>query len=218
MAEKDKIKTVRDTDDRIYKLHDIQGKGGQGVVWFTNHERILVKLNRKDSDMEGRKSYYRRLKYLMLRQDLPHAYVSMPKALLAEPDCGYVMELMDDMVSLEELLTPPSNTDITSWYKNNGGVRRRIKLLLRFSEILLDIHSKGFIYGDISPKNVFVSKQNDYFEVQLIDCDNLTTAGTLDGAVYSIKYGAPELVRGESGHNTLTDSWSFAVLAYQLLT
>ncbi|MEY8253164.1 MAG: hypothetical protein RPR91_12375, partial [Colwellia sp.] len=37
-------------------------------------------------------------------------------------------------------------------------------------------------------------------------------------AVHTPEYGAPELVRGEAMLSSLTDCWSFAVIAYQLLT
>ena len=38
------------------------------------------------------------------------------------------------------------------------------------------------------------------------------------GHLHTPGYGAPEVVRWESGVNSLTDAWSLAVIAFQLLT
>jgi serine/threonine protein kinase len=212
---------VFDSEGTRHELEKEVGSGGQGVVWETRRENILVKCL-KGSDVEKRELNYRRLTYLMLRNDLPHREIAVPKALLAAPDCGYVMELMDEMVSLEGSLRPPRNCrdveQIIEWYKSSGAIRRRILLLHRLSGILVEIHSKGFCFGDLSPHNVFISENPEHHEVQLIDCDNLVLLSESDSRLYTPRYGAPELVRGESVHSTMTDAFSFAVIAYELLT
>ena len=60
---------------------------------------------------------------------------------------------------------------------------------------------------------------HEYAEAWLIDADNVASQSR-DGqqGVFTPDYGAPEILRGESGINTLTDSWSFAVMAYRVLT
>ena len=212
-----KKRCVFDAHSRKYALLEKIGTGGQGTVWTTNYEGLLVKLAKEETP---RRSYYRRLKYIMLRNDLPHDSIAAPKDLLAEPDCGYVMELMDSMKPLEEMLLPsPDEDDVSSWYCRDGGIRRRIIILHRLAGIISEIHAKGFVFGDLSPNNIFVSQNNDFYEVQLIDCDNLSPGGSIDGSVFfTEKYAAPELILHESGYDTLTDAWSFAVIAYQLLT
>ena len=214
-------KAVFDSEGTRYELKKEVGAGGQGVVWETQLENILVKCL-KGSDAEKRELNYRRLTYLMLRSDLPHRVIAVPKTLLAEPDCGYVMELMDEMVPLEGSLRPPRNCrdvkQIIEWYRSSGAIRRRILLLHRLSGILVEIHSKGFCFGDLSPHNIFISENPEHHEVQLIDCDNLVLLSESDSRLYTPRYGAPELVRGESVHSTMTDAFSFAVIAYELLT
>jgi serine/threonine protein kinase len=94
-----------------------------------------------------------------------------------------------------------------------------LRILARLARILADLHGRGLAYGDLSPANVFVSQSLEYAEVWLIDADNIATQSR-DGqqGVFTPDYGAPEILRGESGINTLTDSWSFAVMAYRILT
>ncbi|MEK7485271.1 MAG: hypothetical protein AABZ60_13170, partial [Planctomycetota bacterium] len=126
-----------------------------------------------------------------------------------------------DMCPLENMMIPEEaqTEKIKEWYLHDGGIKRRIVLLEKIADILNRIHSKGFAFGDLSPSNIFISKDPSFDALQLIDCDNLTTVGSVEGKVcYTPKYGAPEMVNEVSGYNTLTDAWSFAVIAYQLLT
>jgi len=214
-----KERRVFDVHGRKYALLEKIGAGGQGTVWTTNYEGLLVKLAKIETE-SLRRNYYRRLKYIMLREDLPHSSIAAPKDLLAEPDCGYVMELMDSMKPLDEILLPsPEEKDVSLWYRRDGAIRRRIFILHHLAGIISEIHAKGFVFGDLSPNNIFVSQNNDFYEVQLIDCDNLSPGGSIDGSVFfTEKYAAPELILHKSGYDTLTDAWSFAVIAYQLLT
>jgi serine/threonine protein kinase len=94
-----------------------------------------------------------------------------------------------------------------------------LKIISRLARVLADLHGRGLAYGDLSPANVFVSQSLEYAEVWLIDADNVASQSR-DGqqGVFTPDYGAPEILRGESGINTLTDSWSFAVIAYRFLT
>lgn len=210
--------TVFDNSDRPYILGEKLGEGGQGIVWKTQYKNILVKTIRCQ-DETFRQKYYRQLKYLRTRIDLSRLSFAKPLVELKEPKCGYVMEMMEDMLPLEILLTPENGEDVKKWFIRTGGIRRRYEIIKKLAEIFMEIHSAGFCYGDISPNNVFISADAAHSEVQLIDCDNLVVAGSVNGRIVCTpRYGAPELVREESGYNSLTDAWSFAVLVHQLLT
>ena len=91
-------------------------------------------------------------------------------------------------------------------------------VLKKLSKLLADLHSRGLIYGDLSPKNVFISIDKDFAEVYLIDVDNITHLSKIGDAFYTPGYAAPEIVKGISGADTYTDDYSFSILAYQLLT
>ncbi|MEK7487003.1 MAG: serine/threonine protein kinase, partial [Planctomycetota bacterium] len=64
-------KSVTDENDVCYQLKEKIGEGGQGTVWTTQFDDVLVKLANKKLEKE-RPRYYRRLKYQQLRMDLPH--------------------------------------------------------------------------------------------------------------------------------------------------
>jgi serine/threonine protein kinase len=138
---------------------------------------------------------------------------------------------MDELESLDHLMEESEvaliDGDIEI-YLNQGGIRRRLKLLAKLSRTLADLHGRGMAFGDLSPANIFVSKSVEDSEVWLIDCDNICVneRNNYDikyetgraGTVYTPSYGAPEVVRDEAMVNSLTDSWSFGIIAFRLLT
>jgi serine/threonine protein kinase len=214
-----KNRTVTDNKGQCYELTGKVGEGGQGIVCTTNYPNVLVKVFRNGSE-EKRNAWWRRIQRLM-RQPLEGLPIAHPLALL-KSHTGYVMELMDGLVSLSEVMQKADDSmrseDGLSGYIETGGLLRRLKLLSRLAQILSELHGRGMAYGDISPANIFISASIENAEVWLIDADNIETqCGDSGQALFTPDYGAPEILRGDAGISTLTDCWSFAVLAFRLL-
>ena len=216
-----KNRTVLDQHGQSYELTGRIGEGGQGIVCTTNYPNVLVKVSRATTE-EKRNSWTSKIRALM-RQPLEGLPIAHPQALITQPQPGYVMELMDGLVPMTELMQVATDALMSdeglSGYVKTGGLLRRLKMLARLARVLAELHGRGLAYGDLSPANVFVSQSLEYAEVWLIDADNVASQSR-DGqqGVFTPDYGAPEILRGESGINTLTDSWSFAVIAYRILT
>lgn len=216
-----KNRTVLDQHGQSYELTGRIGEGGQGIVCTTNYPNVLVKVSRATTE-EKRNSWTSKIRALM-RQPLEGLPIAHPQALITQPQPGYVMELMDGLVPMTELMQVATDALMSdegiSGYVKTGGLLRRLKLLARLARVLAELHGRGLAYGDLSPANVFVSQSLEYAEVWLIDADNVASQSR-DGqqGVFTPDYGAPEILRGESGINTLTDSWSYAVMAYRVLT
>ncbi len=216
-----KKRIVQDQYGASYECPELLGEGGQGKVWKTNHQNTLVKtFFRKDRDKEER--WFKHVQWV-LRQDLEGLAIAAPKALVTHPVPGYVMELMDGLHPLsnemERSFTSLVEGEGLTGYLRTGGLKRRLLMLAEIANTLARLHAKGLAYGDLSPSNIFVSEHVNHARVWLIDCDNICTnerAGW--DHLHTPGYGSPEVVRGESGVNSLTDAWSFAVIAYQLLT
>jgi serine/threonine protein kinase len=216
-----KNRTVIDQHGQSYELTGRIGEGGQGVVCASNYPNVLVKITRTTTE-EQRNSWANKIRALM-RQPLEGLPIAHPLALITHPQPGYVMELMDGLSPMTELMQVAMDAlmseDGLSGYVKTGGLLRRLKMLARLARVLAELHGRGLAYGDLSPANVFVSQSLEYAEVWLIDADNIASQ-SCDGqqGVFTPDYGAPEILRAESGINTLTDSWSFAVIAYRVLT
>lgn len=213
--------TVYDTNDNAYQLKSRVGEGGQGVVCTTQFDGVLVKiLNTKDE--KKIKAWKNQISWC-LRQDLSDLNLALPKIQITKPRVGYVLELMDGLIPLQDVLELSfkdlvDNHSISDFMKT-GGLKRRLQILLKVAQTLAELHSRGYAYGDISPANIFVSKDAKYSETWFIDCDNLCF-NEREGHthLYTPGYGAPEVVKNEMTVSCLTDEWSFAVMAFELLT
>jgi len=223
-AQSTRKQRVFDDKGGMYELGKRIAEGGQGIVCPTQDPRFLVKVS-KHSAGDPRTETWRRQIAAVQRMpieenDLP---IAMPIALVTKPRPGYVMELMDGLIPLEEILRQAHehllDQESLAGFLATGGLARRLRLLARLARVLARLHGLGIAHGDLSPKNVFVSGSVEHDQVWLIDCDNLTYAvrnSTLQ--IYTPDYGAPEIFRGESGISTFTDIWSFAIMAFQTLT
>jgi len=211
-------KTVIDAKGSRYELTKKIGQGGQGAVYAVKGGKLAVKV------VPGRGPAHRE----RMRNQLAHVRrlplgdlsLAKPLEMLRPPHTGYVMELLTGMEPIKNLLKPPKGkAPSVAWYHEGGGLRRRLLLLARAASILARLHGKGLAYADPSPANIFVSADPAYHEVWFIDSDNLCyeSSPNSKGGVYTPFYGAPEMVRGESGVTTLTDMHAFAVIAFQVL-
>jgi DNA-binding helix-hairpin-helix protein with protein kinase domain len=210
-------RTVTTVHGNRYRLGRELGRGGQGTVFAVEGERLAVKL-RRDCSLQAQERLRDQLA-MVGRLPLEDLAVARPIEHLRSPDVGYVMELFTGMVPLRSLLRPPQGIDsVTSWYFATGGLRRRLKLLARAAEVFAELHGRGLVYVDPSPDNVFVSEAIDAFEVRLIDTDNLRTSTAPGRILYTPGYGAPEIVRQGGAPSSLSDSYSFSLIAFEALT
>ncbi len=196
-----------------YKIIEEIGRGAQGRVFSLDGGRYALKILGKKSSKKSQ-LLKRQISYIKTR-DLDDLPISKPLEQIKGDYLGYIMEMATDMMPLENLLKPSSEED---WWQKTGGIKKRLLILSKLSNILAELHSRGLIYGDLSPRNIFISDDPEYSEIYLIDVDNITHESKVGKAVYTPGYGAPEIVTGISGADTYTDSFSFSVIAYQLLT
>lgn len=212
------MRMVQDTKGSTYELREELSRGGQGIVYHTQYPQVLIK-GFTNKDPLARQRWQQHIAWL-IHQDLSDLKLARPLVLLGEPRCGYVMELMDGLVPLQGLLDSYANAGdgVAADYLQQGGLRRRIRILCQLARTLNQLHARDMLYGDLSPSNIFVSDDPAYAETWLIDCDNISLEVGSGLSLHTADYGAPEVVRGDSLLSSLTDVWSFAVIAYQLLT
>ena len=216
-------RVVRDTQGIEYELTERLGEGGQGVVFRTGYPGVLLKLSRAPLADARVQSWFRHVCWVA-RQPLAGLHIAAPVALIENKhNPGYVMEMMDGMEPLAQMMEQAAlalqEGEGLGQYRASGGVARRIRLLAKLARIIAGLHGRVLAYGDLSPANVFVSKSVEHNEVWLIDSDNISVSSREGGKmIWTRQFGAPEILRGISGITSLTDSWSFGILAFQLLT
>lgn len=192
------------------------GEGEQGRVYALEGGQLAAKVLFSKDVMQGRQ-LASQVQFVQ-RLDLERLRIARPRLLLDEP-LGYVMERVQGKQALAKVLFPPTrHGDVRSFYVKTGGVARRYALLADLGRLLMGLHAQGLVYGDLSPNNIFVPEVIGATEVHLIDADNIRLATMPGRALYTRRYGAPEMVRGESNANMLTDAHAFSVVAFEYLT
>lgn len=211
------LKEVVDDDGRVWKLDRRLGRGGQGDVYSVVGQPLAVKILH-DQAAVARAALQDRLRAVrrLPLQDIP---IASPIVLLAKPQIGYVMRLVDGVHALDDLRPSPRTPDIAQWYLDTGGLRRRFRVLARLAESLEHLHSRAIVYGDLSLANVLISDDLDSAIVWLIDPDNLRYTTSPGRWIMTGPFGAPELHRQIApAPDTLTDAHSLAVIVYEILT
>jgi len=227
----------------IHKIDSVLGKGGQGIVHRTKDpdiaiKRVVDKEGKFIEDEESIEKYHQQIKNIKYLPFPSNINIATPLALL-DSSAGYVMQLLTEMIPFESFWSNAKSLkkieadDIPNWlkgmpiesakeivyYKNTGGLKRRLKALYNASEILARLHSQGLVYGDISSGNVFVSQNKTNIKSWFIDPDNLKFYSfSTKGGVYTPRYGSPELVQGVSGSSYRTDCHAFATMAFYMLS
>jgi len=227
--------------DEYGNRHQIVGelaRGGQGVVYRTADSDLAIKQPiSRDGEVDRSvdlKRRFSRIRCLPLPLDIS---IALPLAVLRD-ESGYVMNLLSEMEPFSNFYVKGSQVRlgmevVPSWisqvsdraaqlqlmhYANSGSTKRRLLALSKCASVLSRLHSAGIVYGDVSPRNCFVSR-NDSQAVSLIDADNLRLERNSRGSsVYTPRYGAPEIVSGADSSRPQTDAWSFAVMAFEILS
>jgi len=209
-----------DSENVKHVLKKKLGEGGQGAVYRTKDENIALKLlfDKEGKPLKSEEEFKKFSKTIDGIRILPLSKLNLakPVSLLKSPHCGYTLRLLQDMIPISELIKPNAD-NLAQFYINSGGLKKRLLVLARTAEILARIHAKSIVYADISQNNIFISESNENSEVWLIDCDNLRFLSELGGTIYTPGFGAPEVVKGETGNTVLSDIYSFAILCYYTL-
>ncbi len=219
------IKQIKDSFDSTHIIQSVLGQGGQGLVCRTENPEIVVKfaLNPKGQLISREKNKVEfehndaKFKSIVFKPFPDRIHVAYPMACLADYS-GYVMRLMGDMISFSDFL--PMSEEGIKKLSTDGGHRRRFLLLSKLAALLAKLHANGMVYCDLSPNNVFATKNSkqETQNVWLIDADNVFIPGEdRDNLVYTPRYAAPELFAGKPCSQN-SDIYSFATLAFETLS
>jgi serine/threonine protein kinase len=119
--------------------------------------------------------------------------------------------------SLNKYLYPGPNTSLGEWYNiKTGGLRKRLEIAVSLSKCYRQLHLQGLCYCDVSPNNILVARNQR--SIVLIDSDNLTSTSLFSSSILGTpRYIAPELFTLNKQPNSITDTYSFAVILFELL-
>jgi serine/threonine protein kinase len=199
-----------------YRLRDLLGRGGMGVVYSADRvdgevtRKVAVKLLHL-----GAASPTIRKRFLAERQIM--ASLNHP-GIAALLDAGHTSDGQPYLV-MEYLDGVPIDV-----YAGNLDVRSTLQLFVRVCEAVSYAHQNLIVHRDIKPPNILVDKSGqpkllDFGIAKLLE--NEVSAATLltreGGGVLTPAYAAPEQVSGGQ-ITTATDVYALGVLLFVLLT
>ena len=101
----------------------------------------------------------------------------------------------------------------------------KIKILLRVTEIIREIHSRGFEHRDIKPANIIIDKNNSVFILDFGLAKAVNEKTNIYHTAYGDFFGTPAYMSPEQtdtklemASNFKSDIYSLGMTAYQLLT
>jgi WD40 repeat protein len=203
-----------------YRILDVLGQGGMGVVYRAEQERprriVALKVIRPGA--ESRETLRRFEHEGQLLAWLQHPGIAqIYEAGTIEADYGrrpfFAMELVEGrpITRFADLHAP--------------GVRQRLELLAKVCDAVQYAHQKGVIHRDLKPGNILVGESGqpkilDFGVARVTDADvRMTTLHTSTGRlVGTLAYMSPEQVAGDPrALDTRSDVYSLGVLCYELL-
>lgn len=206
--------SVYDLEKREYSIIKKIGEGAQGIV-YESKDGFIIKINH--TVKVQRKELVDRYKWIIKKKVPKETRVVLPIAILKEPHTGYVMVKVKGHIALDNYITPSKKVPLPEWYNYvTGGLKKRLEIGALLAKSLRNLHVFGLTYCDLSPSNVLVaSKKNS---IALIDPDNLTSTGMFNQAILGTTgYIAPELFKGTTQPNSLSDTYSYAVILFEML-
>lgn len=207
---------ITSTTGEKYYLSEIIGQGAQGIIYGTNDEKYVVKFYKKESELKERKKL-RKLNWL-LKIDYPDQFIK-PIDIIEKPYVGYVMKKVKGHISLNKLLIPNREMSFTDWYnKETGGLYRRLLVGQKIALQFANLHRYNKAYCDLSGNNILVNENTDTNSVCMIDIDNIYIPGADEVNVLGTsRYMAPEILTKQLDPDIFTDSYSLAVILFELL-
>ena len=207
---------IIDNQNVSYNVDRIIGEGAQGKTYILEDDNYIVKLF---SSIGGNETRLKSKINFLIQLELDNEYFAMPQRTIVKPTIGYISKFAKGMVPLESILRPSTEcSDVAKWLRETGGLVKRYSVLVRLAWAMRILHGKGLVYCDLSPRNVFVSADPQKCRVMIIDLDNLCYRSGIGHNIFTPFYGAPEVVTKKAPNTTMSDCYSFAVIAYELLT
>ncbi len=202
-----------------YRILDLLGRGGMGVVYRVEHVRIgkLLAMKLLAGELSRNPEAVRRFKH-----------EAETASRLSSPNTVQVFDFgaADGLTYLVMELISGDDLGSTLRLEDSISSARLCRMILQVANSLAEAHQHGIVHRDVKPENVMLVKGKEGQEVvkvfdfglaklrQAAEVPAMTTPGLIMGTPY---FMAPEQVRGEPV-DARTDIYALGAVMYRALT
>jgi serine/threonine protein kinase len=206
-----------------YKLHEVIGEGGMGIVYLATHarlgRRVAIKMLRSHYTTNPQ-AIHRFFAEARAVNKIHHPNIVQITDFIEQPgeDNYYVMELLEGK-NLGHVIV-------------QGGILplpRTFGIMMQVASVLEAVHRAGIVHRDLKPENVFLTERGgqqdfvklvDFGVAKLIDDqdDFVSMHNTNPGSILGTPdYMSPEQASATSVDHR-TDIYAFGAMLYELVT
>ncbi len=205
-----------------YKLIEVLGEGGFGVVWLAERkdpirQLVALKTIKPGMDAKGVIARFEQERQALACMNHPNIAKVFDAGLTPAGRPYFVMELVKG----------PRITQFCDDRKLS--IQERLELFASVCEAVQHAHSKGIVHRDIKPSNILVTEHDGRPVAKVIDFGvakvmsgpmvDATLITSLDSRIGTLAYMSPEQTGIEGMDIDLrTDIYSLGVVLYELLT
>jgi serine/threonine-protein kinase len=207
-----------------YKILDVLGEGGTGVVYDAVREpegdKVALKVMHAhlagDKQIRGR---FTREAAILRRLEGPH--------LLPVLDFGELPDPKQEGVSLLYLALPKlDGPDLDTYLRKEGPIpiERAVEIMLQIVDALKHAHGHAIIHRDLKPANVLLKDGKDVVVVDFGMAKIVTGGGTgtTNLTTHNMVFGTPEYMSPEQARGDELDArcdiYAAGVMLYEMLT
>lgn len=108
------------------------------------------------------------------------------------------------------------NDNFDEWFISTGGLKARLQILVDLARQLANYHRQNKVYKELVPEFIKIVKdRSNILKVKLPET-NYYTSGFGDIFIYA-SHAAPEVVNRRMPNTPMSDCYTFAILAFELL-
>ena len=209
MAELVKGTEIRTANNKMVKILDKLGEGGQGIVYRVEYDGKQKALKwYKPNAIKDHGKFYKNIVNNIEKQAPTESFL-WPEDITEYYDgsFGYVMNLR-----------PREYKEFTEFLlakQRFSSLEAMINAALNIIAGFRALHNKGYSYQDMNDGNFFINPVNG--DVLICDNDNVSEVGFSSGIAGKCRYMDPQIVMNKKTPDTYTDRFSMAVITFMIL-
>ena len=206
--------------DGRYRVVDVLGRGGMGVVYKVEHQRMgkIAAMKVLHGDLAGDKEVTARF-----RREAEAV------SRLTHPNTVQVFDFGTAQGQLYLVMEYVRGLDLGTILERDGpiGFDRAGPLFSQVCAALGEAHEVGVVHRDLKPENILVTRTHgghdfvkvlDFGLAKLAEREDITAGSGRGSIVGTPHYMSPEQIRGEDEVDARTDIYSLGALMYRVLT